>query len=264
MTTFKLLSDLHLEFYPTDNNGNYKHIYRPPVEKDDKNTVLILAGDIHVGEKALPWIQEMAQRFRHVIYILGNHEFYGQEWYKTIEFWEGIKLDDFTFLHDDYMVIDHVRIFGGTLWTDVKDPVLQWHGRQMMNDYSRTHVNEHRANVVFRRLNVQDTNNAHATTVRKLRDWLQVPWEGKTMVITHHLPHELCIHEKYKGSTLNPFFCTNLDDLIADHKIDVWCHGHTHDNVDVKIHETRILCNPMGYHGYEMNPDFNEELRIEI
>lgn len=257
MTNFKLISDLHLEFYRPEDE-----VYRPPVEKDDANTVLLLAGDIHVGEKALPWIEEMTKRYRHVVYVLGNHEFYGQEWYKTLDFWAGVKLDKFTYLQDDYMVIDDTRIFGATMWTDVTDPFLQWHGRQMMNDYNRTKINDRRAGVVYRKLNVQDTNNAHATTMRKLRDWVQVPWYGKTMVVTHHLPHELCVPERYKGSTLNAFFMTDLDDLIADHHINVWCHGHTHDNVDVEIHGTRILCNPCGYHGYEMNPNFNEELRI--
>ena len=128
----------------------------------------------------------------------------------------------------------------------------------------QTTVNDHNLGLVYRELNVQDTNNAHAITVRKLRDWLQVPWDGRTVVITHHLPHELCIPKRYKGSNLNCFFATNLDDLIADHKIDVWCHGHTHDNVDIEVHGTKILCNPMGYHGYEMNPNFNEDLRIVI
>lgn len=84
MTKFKLVSDLHLEFYKEGDE-----VYRPPVEKDDANTVLLLAGDIHVGTKALPWIEEMTKRYRHVVYVLGNHEFYGQEWYKTLDFWAG-------------------------------------------------------------------------------------------------------------------------------------------------------------------------------
>ena len=259
MTKFKLISDLHLEFY----NGD-EEVYRPPVADDDQDTVLILAGDIHTGRNALPWIEEMTRRYRHVLYILGNHEFYGQEWYKTLEFWQNVQMDKFEFLQDSFTIIDDIRIFGATLWTDVTDPFMKWNGRVMMNDYNRTKVNEHNLGLVYRKLNVQDTNNAHADTIRKLKDWLRCPWNGKTMVITHHLPHDLCIHNRFKNSNLNCFFVTNLDDLIADHEIQVWCHGHTHDNVDVEIHGTRILCNPMGYHGYEMNPNFNEDLRIEI
>lgn len=259
MTKFKLISDLHLEFYRED-----EVVYVPKPDYDDHETVLILAGDIHVGVRALPWIEEMTKRYRHVLYILGNHEFYGQEWHKTIEYWQNIQMDKFDFLQDSFTVIDGIRIFGATMWTDVTDPFMQWQGRQLMSDYGQTTVNEHNLGLVYRKLNVQDTNNAHATTVRKLRDWLQIPWDGRTVVITHHLPHELCIPKRFKGSNLNCFFATNLDDLIADHKIDVWCHGHTHDNVDIEVHGTKILCNPMGYHGYEMNPNFNEDLRIVI
>jgi Icc-related predicted phosphoesterase len=234
---FKLLSDLHLEFY---------NRYR--------------GGDIHVGKKAEPWIKKMCRRFKEVIYIHGNHEYYGNEYYDVLDFWQNVDMPkNFTFLQDNYCAIGNVRIFGACLWTDVTDAFNVWHGRKMMTDYNVIKFN-HMKNGQLRKLNVQDTNNFHQETVQKLQQWLQVPWKGKTIVMTHHLPHPACTHEKWKGNNLNDFFMTDLEHIIERFDIDVWCHGHTHDNVDVKVHGTRILCNPMGYHGIQLNQEFDEGL----
>ena len=261
---FKLLSDLHLEFYSRYRGGMFKQTkpWIPTPEPEDQDTVLLLAGDIHVGPKGLEWIERMAKRFLHVVYIAGNHEFYNQEYYETLDFWQDVELDNFTFLEQDYMIIEDVRIFGAVLWTNVTDGFNIWHGSRSMNDYQVIKFNHMRSGYI-RKLNVQDTNNIHLETVKNLRKWLETPWEGKTIVMTHHLPHPLCVHEKWKGSNLNDFFMTNLDDIIEQYDIDYWVHGHTHDNVDVEVHGTRILCNPMGYHGVQLNQDFNEGLTFD-
>src|SRR5258708_9299345 len=59
-----VLSDLHNEFTPMDLDAS--------VEAD----VLVLAGDIDVGDRAIRWLAEHRPRVP-VIYIAGNHEFYG-------------------------------------------------------------------------------------------------------------------------------------------------------------------------------------------
>ena len=63
------MSDLHLEF---------ADMPIPDVAGD----VLVLAGDIHVGANAIPWIEQCAHVFKDVIYVLGNHEYYGQKMWK--------------------------------------------------------------------------------------------------------------------------------------------------------------------------------------
>lgn len=260
---FKLLSDLHLEFYGAERPGLRKQkVWKPKETPEDKDTVLLLAGDIHVGRHAEPWIDEMCERFKEVVYIAGNHEFYHNEYSKVLDFWENkFQGGNFTFLENDHYTNydEGYRIFGATLWTNVVDPFNVWHGRKIMTDYQVIKFN-HMGSGHIRNLNVQDTNNFHLYTIQKLQQWLQVPWEGKTIVMTHHLPHPLCVQEKWKGNNLNDFFMTNLDNIIERFDIDYWVHGHTHDNVDVTVHGTRILCNPMGYHGVQLNQDFNEDL----
>jgi hypothetical protein len=67
------------------------------------------------------------------------------------------------------------------------------------------------------------------------------------VVVTHHLPSQRCVAPQWAGHPLNPFFVCELDALIQERRPAIWIHGHTHDSVDVRVGETRILCNPFGY-----------------
>jgi len=203
----------------------------------------------------------MCERFQDVVYILGNHEFYNQEVNEVKEFWQNVDMPiNFTFLDDDVYYCEDIRIIGATLWTLVTDPHMRWQCRRM-NDYQVIKINQPEGFV--RKITVDDTDHAHKLTLQYMKDILDQPWKGKTIVMTHHLPHPLCVAEKFKGNDLNAFFMTDLDHLIEKYDIDYWCHGHTHDNVDIEVHGTRILCNPMGYHGVMLNQDFNEGLTFD-
>lgn len=251
MTLFKLMSDLHLEFY----NDN---VWKPMPNDQDKNTVLLLAGDIGVGLGAKAWITEMCGRFRYVLYILGNHEFYRQEIYKTKQLWQDMEMpDNFRFLDDQVAYIDDARILGGTLWTRLYNNADRWFIQESMNDFGLIKINE---NGYYHKLNTQNTDRLHDATTNFFCEELAKPWTGKTIVMTHHLPHLKCVSERFKDNPLNAAFVTDLQYIFDMFDIDVWVHGHTHDSVDTHVGKTRILCNPRGYHGYEINPDFNEDL----
>jgi predicted phosphodiesterase len=250
---FKLLSDLHLE-------GTH---WVPIEQETDKETTLLLAGDIHVGRQALPWIEKMCEQFYHVIYILGNHEFYHNEWHDIKEFWmqQNRFVDNFTFLDDTTVFIDGIRIIGTTLWTSVEHPkhdfnFLTWYGMQHMTDYRITKFNT-------RKLTPFDTRIAHENAVEFIKGELEHPFHGDTIVMTHHMPVNQCIMPQWEGDVLNAFFVSNLENIIKEYDIKVWCYGHTHDPADFKLHHTKFLCNPKGY-GMEYKPWFNEELTFEV
>lgn len=255
---FKLLTDLHLEFYrKTIRTGVIKQYpeWTPTPTDEDKDTILLLAGDIDVGTKGKAWIEDRCEQFQFVVYILGNHEFYGQDFDTVINDWTNMDMpENFKFLNDGVIHFgNEVRVIGGTLWTLVTDPFDMWNGRKAMSDY---HVIKRNGE----NLTVNATNNAHQLTALFIEAQLQRPWKGKTIVMTHHLPHPLCVADRFKTDSLTAYFMTDLDYIIENYDIDVWAHGHTHDNVDVTVHGTRILCNPMGYHGVALNQDFNEGL----
>jgi predicted phosphodiesterase len=258
---FKLVSDLHLEFY----RGATE--WEPEQLPYDNEIVLLLAGDINTGLKAAPWLKTMCERYKHVVYILGNHEFYAHEWHEVKDGWKKLEMpDNFTFLDDDVLYLDGVRVLGGTLWTLVQDQTKDfggtvWKGQQRMTDYRVAKI---RVGNEYKRLDVGTTIRAHKDTVKFLTAELEKPYEGKTVVMTHHLPAMACVAERFKGDELNAFFVTKLEYLMEAYAIDVWCHGHTHDKVDTVVHNTRVLCNPRGYPGVQLNNEYIEDLTFEL
>jgi len=274
---FRLLSDLHLEF--EDRTEDYTPI---PLDTDAE-TVLILAGDVAVGRGAVEFLRRMCDQFYQVVYILGNHEYYDNEvnalQRKWNEFADNEAPDNFIFLNDDWRLIadpndpkaPKTRIVGGTLWTDFDggDWFAMNAARQGMNDFNCVKIKlppetDGTRGYHKRRWLPEDAIRAHKQTLFTITETVRVPHDGPTVVVTHHLPHPLCVGDGFRGDRLNPAYMTNLDMHIEKYDIDVWCHGHTHDTVDVEVHGTRILCNPRGYVGHELNKDFNEQFIFKV
>ena len=100
-----ILSDLHLEFEP----------FTPPAVEAD---AVILAGDVSTGRNGLKWALKSFPD-RPVIYVLGNHEFYGQKLQKlTAELKEMARGTNVHLLENESCTIREVAFFGATLWTD--------------------------------------------------------------------------------------------------------------------------------------------------
>jgi hypothetical protein len=51
---------------------------------------------------------------------------------------------------------------------------------------------------------------------------------------------------------MNGAYHSDLSEIMLDNThIKLWTHGHTHHCFDYVIGETRVVCNPRGYDGYE-------------
>ena len=51
---------------------------------------------------------------------------------------------------------------------------------------------------------------------------------------------------------MNGAYHSDLTEFIMDRpEIKLWVHGHMHDDFDYMIGDTRVVCNPRGYIGYE-------------
>lgn len=280
----KLVSDLHLEF--SDIN----------IVNDQNYDVLILGGDIMIAQDlhdhmelpsynmygALPDLgrkQERVQRFRdffkrcsfqfpHVIYVMGNHEFYHGKFYAAIDYMrnECAKYPNIYMLEQDMKVIDDVVFVGGTLWTDMNkgDPLTMHAIEGMMNDF-RIIRNDKRE---FARMSARDVANRHARTLSYFRHVLSENKDKKCVIVGHHCPSKLSTHENYKDEYLmNGGYSSDLSEFIMDHpQVKLWTHGHTHHPFDYMIGETRIVCNPRGYEsdGYSEDSGWNPNILLEI
>ena len=281
----KLVSDLHLEF--SDIN----------ITNDDNCDVLILGGDIMVAADLhehpnfdfnpynhgafadLSRKQQRVARFRdflkrcsfqfpHVIYIMGNHEFYHGRFYESIDHMreECAKFPNIYMLENDTKVIDDVTFIGATLWTDMNkgDPLTMHAIEGMMNDF-RIIRNDKRS---FAAMSARDVVSRHARTLQYFRSVLAEQHDKKFVVVGHHSPSFQSVHEIYKTEYLmNGGYHSDLSEFIMDHpQIKLWTHGHTHHPFDYKIGETRIVCNPRGYEsdGYSEESGWNPNIVLEV
>ena len=275
-----VVSDLHLEF---------STIKLDNIQEAD---VLILSGDILMSEilhdypisltelafnairhskaiKFREFLQNCSDKFKNVIYVAGNHEFYNGKFYDGLKYLqeECLEYPNIHFLENKSITIDDVIFIGATLWTDChkEDPLTMYQLPYLMNDY----VTIKNDNANYRKLRISDTINRHKNSLAYIENAVKnAPTDKKVVVITHHSPSYLSISEKYKNDhEMNGGYHSELSNFILDNpNILLWTHGHTHDVLDYKIGETRIICNPRGYESdsYNENTGWNPNLLLEI
>jgi Icc-related predicted phosphoesterase len=243
-----ILNDLHIEFEDFD----------PPATDAD---VVILAGDIGVGLEGLRWAEG---RFpdRPVIYVPGNHEFYHHD-LSLIEDLKAQAPGHIHVLNDDQVIIDGVRFLGSTLWTDF---ALFGEGERFyamkiaqkwMTDFSIIRKDG-------RKFTPRDAVQLHTASRSWLASMLAEPFDGGTVVVTHHAPSSRSVHTRYARDLLSPAFASSLEKLMDGDRALLWVHGHMHDAFDYEIYGTRIVCNPRGYAPYALAQGFMPDLIVEI
>ena len=244
-----ILSDLHLEF------PKAKH-HIPHVNAD----ILVLAGDIHVGTKAISWLTALKinDRYDKVIYIPGNHEYYHQ----TVSQVDQGLLDrtlerssNIYCANPGILYYDDVKISYCTLWTDFEGGSIQSMQacRRGMSDF---HV------INNGKFDPKDAAKIFSHHKTFLEESITHGKEyRKQVVITHHLPSHRSVNPFFAGSSINGGFVSDVEDLMED--VDLWVHGHTHSSFDYNVGDCRVVCNPRGY-PHSPNYDFNPNLVIEI
>ena len=245
----RLLSDLHLEFG--------KYIYQIPSTPQDHETILVLAGDIGLFKHAnfAPYIQELAPRFRKIVMIAGNHEFYGSVLYTGVaKFKEQIKqCGNVHYLDNESIVIDDVLFIGSTMWTSLRNgnPMSMLIAEGAMNDF-RT-IRDGRGS--YRRIKAYDLVRIFADSkefiFKTLRE--EAPEYRKCIVITHHGPSYQSVPPEFTNNDLNDAYVSDLDYEIMGCGPDLWFHGHIHSTVDYMIEKTRVVTNPKGYNNDPAN-----------
>lgn len=265
----RIISDIHLEFMKVD------EIDVPlilPVLPDDKETVLILAGDIGLIKKPngiRVFFENIQHRFKKILYVLGNHEYYGGSFISSVTAHSSL-CDDYgiVLMENKSIVIDGIKFIGATLWTNFNNdnPNDKIVAQLYMNDFRVIRTGDKiqtPADTYARKLTPADTVITHTKSLKYIVGELKT--DLKTVVITHHAPSYSSIHDRYKGSNINHAYYSNLDEIMyQDYSPVLWVHGHMHDSFDYKIHNTRVIVNPRGYHPSDTNPKYDPTLVIEV
>lgn len=269
---FRIASDIHLEFQPSINSIDTSIIL--PEMEDDANTVLLLAGDIGLVYKAKgllrTFLKNTAERFHSVVMILGNHEHYGGSVIRTLpklrEMIDAEGVENVHILNNDTITFDDVTIVCSTLWTDMDNhsPLCSMEATQTMTD-CRVIRTGTLSKPYDRKFRPHDWIECHVNAKYFITEELALRRGQKTIVMTHHAPSWQSVSEQYIGNVVNGCYVSALDELIMQMEPTLWIHGHVHSSHDYMIGDTRVVCNPFGYHGSsDLNKDFDNQMVVEL
>lgn len=243
-----VLSDLHTEFAPFE---------LPDTGAD----VLVLAGDVGMGLSGLELAARWA-RVRPVVYVAGNHEYYREAIPRlTRRLAAEAKGTGVHFLEDRAVEVGGVRFLGCTLWTDFdlfgERAYSAQAAQAAMNDFRLI-----RKDPEFRRFLPGDARQIHQKSIRWLVEALETPFDGPTVVVTHHAPGLRSVQPHYRDHPVTAAYASDLEWLL-DGRAALWIHGHTHFSADYQVGGTRVLSNQRGYPD-EPAEGFDPQLVVEV
>jgi predicted phosphodiesterase len=239
----QIYSDLHNEFSR----------FEPAMSDAD---VVILAGDIDLKSRGVKWANETFQC--PVIYVCGNHEYYGGHIDHTLRKMKDAAMSHVHVLENEVLILDQTRFLVTTGWTDFSSTgdvvAATMMCGELMNDFRVIRAEER-----YRRLRPADVIERNRIAFDFLTGELAKPFEGKTVVITHHCPVPEVAGEMHDGH-LSAAYSNRWHSLLT--QSDVWIFGHTHHAVDVELGGCRIISNPRGYPRESTGfvPDFMVEI----
>jgi predicted phosphodiesterase len=257
----QVASDLHHELAPAGSALAAPLTIAPHVD------LLVLAGDVHSGTKGVGLYADCRVP---VAYVHGNHEAFGYEYPSIID--EMKARADGTavrVLQNDEWILHGVRVLGSCLWTDYFSFPLRLDDAL---DAARRGRTDHRKirRSGGRTFQPEDALGHQRQTLQWLHERLAAPFEGPTVVVTHHVPSALSIPQGNGQHELAPAYASNVELLVR--KATLWIHGHIHASSNYRIGDCRVVCNPRGRPErnrrnpavqYE-NLDFNPSLVIEV
>ena len=228
MAKIWIMSDMHCESgEPAIAAGSHR-----PADVD----LVIIAGDFHRAAEA---VQHARQSFPKlpIVMIAGNHEH--DQSRMTIDAgldlmrvaakagWDGASAKTHVLENETVelsLAGENIRIIGATLWTDFR----LFRNFQKHSNFAESNMPDY---VMIRGSNEDlltpyETALRHSESRAYIRDGLQRPFAGKTIVVTHHLPSIRSIPQRYKTDPLTPAFASDCSDLLAL-DADLWVHGHT-------------------------------------
>lgn len=239
------MSDCHLEY------GNKIDVPVLPGVK-----FLILAGDIGSYKSHLPFIKDCASKYT-VLYILGNHEFYGHTLQEVRDFWNSVEIDNFHFLDNSSVIIDGIEFIGSTLWVDFNrgDFHTLYNAPIEIKDFQK----------------IFNANEDDYITPHEIYDEFKIAYDylkeaiyndnGMVKVlITHYGISHRSVHPQYLNHSeimkLNHYYTSHLDYFIGNSLVKWAFHGHMHTSADYMLGDVHVVCNPYGY-PEKVNEDFD-------
>ena len=247
-------SDLHLEFA-----DNWRYLKTHPIEP--VGDVLVLAGDIgYLSDDnyvSHPFWDYVADNFKEVLVIPGNHEFY--KYYDISTLPDGKILSvrpNVNVYYNGVVNLEDVEFILSTLWARV--PLQD----AFATEYGVTDL--HRILFNGETLTFDQFNKEHERCMAFMRDAVNQSTASKRIMVTHHLPSFQLSSPDFKGSRINGAFVADEDDFIEGCRAQYWIYGHSHRNIDKQIGRTQFVSNQLGYVFANEHNSFNSSRCIDL
>lgn len=225
------MSDLHLEFLKPDARAAWLQALDP-----DGVDVLILAGDIATAGLLGEVLPAFAELYPAVVFVTGNHEYYGSSPAEVHEILKGIAAEhsNFHWLDNEVKEVAGLKFVGGTLWFPKPESPEVYQARFGMNDFRI--IRDFEPWVYEQNRLCEEVLVEHAASA--------------DVVVTHHIPTSSCVAPEFRvgpSAMLNHFFCRDLTPQIEKWQPPLWVFGHTHHRMWTFIKSTKLVCNSLGY-----------------
>ncbi|NKL23696.1 metallophosphoesterase [Rhizobium leguminosarum] len=241
--------------------------------------VCVCAGDIADNiERAIDFLHAEIAPYMPVVATLGNHDYYGSSIDYALEYarrWNAgtnvYVLENETFRKGD------LRILGATLWTDFSIGIqrlphneFEAHRDSVMKqcsahsrDFHKIYRSDARTGREGGFVTPKELVSRHWDSRSFIENDLAKPFDGTTMVLTHHAILPQSLDGRYAGHISNAAIASDLSSLIHQWRPHFWVHGHTHRFQDYIEGSTRILCNPRGQIGESPRNGFRPGFVVE-
>jgi len=228
-------SDIHLEL-----GENSRYILKNPLQVSGE--ILLLAGDIiplHDEFFNDSFFGFIAENYKQVFWVPGNHEFYDKN---ITEFSNSYNIrirDNINIVNNVVLIYENIRFVFSTLWTKI-NTINERNIEKGVADFT---------NILYKnkKLKTKEYNMLHNEGFEFIQQSVKELHE-KTVVVSHHLPSNLCNSSEHKNSSINEAFCIDLTDFIESSNINFWIYGHSHFNQKpLHVGNTILLTNQLGY-----------------
>lgn len=267
----RIFSDTHLDWYaecmhetrafdPSEPKTLPPFWY--PVEMpDDKETTLILAGDLWTGTKFIEycgfsWIAEVSKQFKQVLIVLGNHCYWPQGDLtikngadKCNAMLQDMCMFNVKVLDCDTFEAGDVLFVGATLWTDMDkfNPLAMMNMERYMA-YDGKIKYETGPNGYMTRFTSEKWISTHIKHRDYIKHVVEQNRDKKVVVITHHIPLNNLTDPIFANDPGNAYYSSDLSGIILDNpNVKLWAFGHTHYGNDVMFEHCRMYNNCVGY-----------------
>lgn len=242
--------------------------------------ICICAGDISNDiSTSIAFLLRNIEPHMPVVLVLGNHDFYGSSIDFALE--KGRRLVErtgITLLENESIEIDRCRFIGATLWTDFAVSVdddehipseerrakafelVPW----QMADFHAIFRSDERRSGENGLITVHEILARHVVSRSYIDQQLSKPFDGRTVVVTHHAPHMQSMDPSFFGHVTNAAFASDLSGMIERRKPHLWIHGHIHIFRDYMADATRVICNPRGYSREQYTSGFRDSFVIDL